>query len=209
MRKWKLFFNLDKEEKWLNEMAQQGFVLSGKNFKYEFNHVSDQENLIKIDYRTFKSKKDLEDYILLFEDSGWEHLAGDKSSGKHYFMKKNANATDDIFSDQRSKAERYKRMADGWLAAATVYVPIVIVFIQTNVIRLDSLLNPKSLYLTPGLWDLSGSSFWRAFLFETPFALGRGFAWTIFPIFIILHVVFAIKARIEYKKVTSDNNLTK
>lgn len=203
MKKFKFFFNLDKEEKWLNEMAQQGLVISGKNFKYEFDQVDSKEKLIKIDYRTFKSKKDLEDYILLFEDSGWQHLVGNKNSGKQYFMKKDAHADGDIFSDQLSKAERYKRMANGWLSLAVIYVPIAIVFFQTNIIDFKAFLNPRSFYLTPGLWEMTGSSFWRSFLFETPFALGRGIAWSIPPALIVLYVVFAIKAHYHYKNTIS------
>lgn len=205
MKKWKFFLDLDKEEKWLNEMAKQGWILARKSLRYKFERG--EEKLIKIDYRTFKSKKDLEDYLLLFEDSGWTHLAGDKSSGRQYFMKEDSNANDDIFSDQRSKAERYKRMADGWLNLAISYIPIAVTLYLTKFADFESILNPKSLYLTPGLWELTGLSFWKAFLFETPFALGRGFAWSIFPVLIILYIIFAIKARVEYKKFTSDNNL--
>lgn len=205
MKKWKFFLDLDKEEKWLNEMAKQGWILARKSLRYKFERG--EEKLIKIDYRTFKSKKDLEDYLLLFEDSGWTHLAGDKSSGRQYFMKEDSNANDDIFSDQRSKAERYKRMADVWLNLAISYIPIAVTLYLTKFADFGSILNPKSLYLTPGLWELTGLSFWKAFLFETPFALGRGFAWSIFPVLIILYIIFAIKARVEYKKITSDNNL--
>ena len=205
MKKWKFFLDLDKEEKWLNEMAKQGWILARKSLRYKFERG--EEKLIKIDYRTFKSKKDLEDYLLLFEDSGWTHLAGDKSSGRQYFMKEDSNANDDIFSDQRSKAERYKRMADGWLNLAISYIPIAVTLYLMKFADFGSILNPKSLYLTPGLWELTGLSFWKAFLFETPFALGRGFAWSIFPVLIILYIIFAIKARVEYKKFTSDNNL--
>jgi len=205
MKKTKFFFNLDKEEEWLNDMAQQGLVLSKKGIKYTFDQVNDKR-LIKIDYRTFKSKKDLEDYILLFEDSGWKHLAGNKNSGKQYFMKKEAHANEDIFSDQRSKAERYKRMSDVWLNSAIAYIPIVVLLYQMKMIDIGSILNPRSLYLTPGLWELTGSSFWKAFLFETPFALGRGFVWLLFPILIILYIVFIIKARMEYKKSVPDND---
>ncbi|HIY59032.1 MAG TPA: DUF2812 domain-containing protein, partial [Candidatus Tetragenococcus pullicola] len=201
MKKWKFFLDLDKEEKWLNEMAKQGWILARKSLRYKFERG--EEKLIKIDYRTFKSKKDLEDYLLLFEDSGWTHLAGDKSSGRQYFMKEDSNANDDIFSDQRSKAERYKRMADGWLNLAISYIPIAVTLYLTKFADFESILNPKSLYLTPGLWELTGLSFWKAFLFETPFAFGRGFAWSIFPVLIILYIIFAIKARVEYKKFTS------
>ena len=55
MKKWKFFLDLDKEEKWLNEMTKQGWLLTRKGLKYTFERG--EEKLIKIDYRTFKSKK--------------------------------------------------------------------------------------------------------------------------------------------------------
>lgn len=87
MKTFKLYFNLDKEEKWLNGMAKKGWELYAKGIKYKFRKIDYNESDIKIDYRIFKSKKDLEDYILLFEDSGWEHIAGTKESGKQYFFR--------------------------------------------------------------------------------------------------------------------------
>lgn len=212
MKRIKLFFNLDKEEKWLNDMLQQGWALSRKDFRYEFDKVNDKNNRsIKIDYRTFKSKKDWEDYILLFQDSGWRHIVGGKSSGKQYFSKEDKNASADIFSDQISKADRYKRMVNVWMSLATSHLVIAFTLCQTNTIDIESVLNPRSFFLTPNLWEMTGNSFWKAFLFEIPFALGRGlwrgFALLIFLISVILYIVFAIKARIEYKKIASANNL--
>ena len=203
MKKFKFFLNLDKEEKWLNDMLQQGWALSRKNFRYEFDKFNDKNRSIKIDYRTFKSKKDWEDYILLFQDSGWRHIIGGKSSGKQYFSKVDNNANADIFSDQISRADRYKRMANVWFSLATSYFVIAFALYQTNTIDIESVINPRSFYLTPGLWEMTGSSFWKAFLFETPFALGRGFAWLIFPILVILYIVFAIKAHYHYKNAIS------
>lgn len=207
MKKLKFFLNLDKEERWLNDMVQQGWVLSKKDLSYEFDHVDHKERRIKIDYRTFKSKKDLDDYILLFADSGWQHIAGDKNSGKHYFIKADDNADIEIFSDQLSKAERYKRMANVWLSLAVLYMPIVFLLSSNDLFGFDAFLNPKTFYLTPGLWEMTGRSFWGAFLFETPFALGRILVWSIFPILIILSIIFAIRAHMQYKKIASENNL--
>ncbi|HEO7041770.1 TPA: DUF2812 domain-containing protein, partial [Streptococcus agalactiae] len=34
-----------------------------------------------------------------------------------------------------------------------------------------TIFDPKSWYLTQGLWEMQGKIFWLAFLFETPFAL--------------------------------------
>ena len=50
-------------------------------FGYEFEPTKPDHAKIKVDYRTFKKQEDFEDYCALFEDSGWEHIAGTKSSG--------------------------------------------------------------------------------------------------------------------------------
>lgn len=80
-----------------------------KHIKYEFYKTSPNNTVIKIDYRRFKSNDDFQNYIILFKDSGWEHIAGTKTSGKQYFKRIDKAAGDDIFSDISSKAERYKK----------------------------------------------------------------------------------------------------
>lgn len=207
MNKFKLYFNLDKEEKWLNEMSDKGWQLYGKTVKYKFHKTPHSNINIKIDYRNFKSKSDFQDYIMLFKDSGWEHIIGAKTSGKQYFKKIDETAGDDIFSDLFSKAERYKRMANIWMSLAMSYIPLCIVFILTKTVDITTILNPKALYYTPGLWQKTGASFWRAFLFETPFAIGRGFSWLIFPCLIIIYIIFAVKAQRYYQKAIPKNKL--
>ena len=63
----------------------------------------------------------------MFEDSGWKHLAGSKSSGNQYFLKLRDSCTVDIFSDERSRAGRYKRVANAWLCAAIALLPLRVV----------------------------------------------------------------------------------
>lgn len=63
--------------------------------------------------------------------------------------------------------------------------------------------DPKALYYTPGLWEKTGAAFWTAFLFETPFALGRGFAWLLFPLLIGLYLIFSAMAKSRYRRLKS------
>lgn len=204
MRKFKFFLNFDKEEQWLNEMAKQGFQLVNKSIRYEFQSAPPENTSIKIDYRTFKKKDDFEDYRALFEDCGWKHIAGTKSSGYQYFKNINDNGNEDIFSDAYSKACRYKRISEMWIWLASCFIPIFAVLVSTGAIKVKALLNPKLLYYTPGLWEKTGSSFWNAFLFETPFVLFRGFFWMLIPIVIILYLIFAFKSNKEYQKIQED-----
>ncbi|NOU91791.1 DUF2812 domain-containing protein [Paenibacillus sp. LMG 31456] len=205
MRKFKFFTNFDKEEKWLNEMAKQGYQFKKKSIGYEFQPSKPENAAIKIDYRTFKKKADFEDYCALFEDSGWKHITGTKSSGYQYFQKADENGSEDIFSDVDSKAVRYKRLSEMWSSLATSFIPIFVVLISTDSIDAAALLNPKLLYYTPGLWEKTGEAFWRSFLFETPFAFFRGFFWMLLPIMIVLYLIFAFKANKQYKQTQEDN----
>jgi len=82
-----------------------------------------------------------------------------------------------------------------------VFLPFVFVSIaQGTFFRIDALINPKVLYYTPGLWERSGFDFWRAFLFETPFALMRGFSWGVMSLFILVYFILTICSWIAYKK---------
>ncbi|WP_284645126.1 DUF2812 domain-containing protein [Paenibacillus silviterrae] len=201
MKKYKFFSNFDEEERWLREMARQGCRFTRKTaFGYEFKPSEPENTTIKVDYRTFKRREDFEDYLALFEDSGWEHLSGTKSSGYQYFRKIDKQGSEEIFSDVDSKAGRYKRQSEMWAALAWTFTPIMVVFITNDTIHPEAILDPQSLYLTPGLWEMNGSDFWRAFLFETPFAFFRGFFWLFFPALIGIYAYFASKANRQYKK---------
>ncbi len=204
MKKFRFYIDFEKEEKWLNEMAKQGWELCGKFFEYKFRQTVPNNTIIKIDYRTFKNNGDFEDYLTLFSDSGWEHIAGSKYSGTQYFKKVNENGDSDIFSDAPSKAARYKRLSNMWLSIGISYIPIFSVMISNKTVNSAAFLNPKLLYYTPGLWERTGANFWKAFLFETPFALARGFSWLLFPALMILYFTFAAKAEKHYREINPE-----
>lgn len=200
MKKLKFFLNFEKEEKWLNDMAAKGYVLTQKNFGYRFRKTKPHKTVIKIDFRQFKTREDFEDYRALFEDSGWKHIAGTKSSGTQYFKRISDEASEDIFSDSESKAGRYKRLAKMYFSLAIMYLPVFIALLYSDIFDYRALMNPKLLYFTPGLWEKTGIEFLSAFLFETPFAFMRGFAWWFFPASILLFLVFSVLSRWQYKK---------
>ncbi len=199
MKKCRFYLNLEKEEEWLAEMAKQGWGLSRKTaFGYEFRQIPPQDTVIRIDYRNFNTPADFEDYRMLFKDSGWKHIAGTKSSGVQYFKKVSKKGETEIFSDASSKAARYRRLSGFWLSLALAYVPLFVALIYSGIVNPLTFLNPKLLYYTPGLWDMTGQSFLNAFLFETPFAIIRGLSWFIIPASIVLYVSFAAKSEMQY-----------
>lgn len=198
MKIFKFFINYEKEEKWLQDMAKKGYELESIFLRYKFHSVPSESAIIRIDYRTFKNKKDFIDYCTLFEDCGWKHLAGTKYSGTQYFKKVCNDSEEDIFSDAISKAGKYKRLSEMWLTLAMCYLPLFVSLASTSAFKINTFLNPKLFYLTPGLWEKTGATFWAAFWFETPFALFRGIFWLIFPVCIILFLIFAYKAHKLY-----------
>lgn len=174
MRKFNWFFNFEKEEAWLKEKANEGWFLIGTSFGYEFAPGQPQDFTYRIDYRTFKSKTDFQDYVSLFEDSGWHHVAGSRWSGTQYFVRTRPDVSDDIFSDDASKAARYRRSSETWFTLFLVYAVFTVISVSNGSIDPSVYLHPQEWYYTPGLWERTGASFWAGFLFETPFALGRG-----------------------------------
>lgn len=91
-----------------------------------------------------------------------------------------------------------------WISIIIAYTLIFLISCINGTIDISSILNPKQWYYTPGLWEKEGSDFWRAFLFETPFALGRGIWWLVYLIIFIVSIYFTVCCIIEVKK--KDNN---
>lgn len=91
-----------------------------------------------------------------------------------------------------------------YFSLAAVFLPLLAGLLASGAINIQAFLNPKLLYQTPGLWEKTAADFWRAFLFETPFAVLRGLAFLAFPAMVAFSLFYAIRADIIYKKSASD-----
>lgn len=204
MYKLKSFIDLDKEEAWLSDMSAKGWFLSrrGSFGGYTFVQADPQRYAYSIDYREFSKNDDYLDYIALFQDAGWLHVAGNRWTGSQYFVPADGNANKRLFSDSASKAARYRRLGQTWLSLFVVYLALFLILTlsPSGGIDLHALLNPAELYYTPGLWEKTGFDFWRAFIFETPFALMRGYGWLAIPVFLGICLYYLLKTRSLGKK---------
>jgi hypothetical protein len=205
MKKFRFYINFDKEEKWLEDMAKQGWQLKKQHIFYTFVSAPPEKEKIKIDFRMFSKESNYLEYQTLFKDSGWQHIAGSKSSGNQYFKRIDKNSYEDIFSDDVSRAGRYKRLSYFMLMIAIMFIPLVIYSGIQGTLGLDLFFNPRLLYLTPGLWDMNGTDFWRRFIFETPFAIMRGLSTTISFMLILSYFILTIKSLMIYQKAMKDN----
>ncbi|GIP14813.1 hypothetical protein J40TS1_04550 [Paenibacillus montaniterrae] len=184
MKKFKMFFDIEKEEQWLNEQLQKGYRCTNisKLGIYTFEKT-DKKYVMRLDYQDYLSAKKFNDYKGLYEDFGWNYINGSSLGGIQYWQKE-ADDQIEIFSDRQSKRNYYKR----WMGYSSGFTIIFLTF--SFMIYKDS-----ALYLTEGLWSMEGSLFWKAFIFETPFALLR-----LLPI--IMGVFFANSFYKAYRKYT-------
>ncbi|MGP1910622.1 DUF2812 domain-containing protein [Metabacillus sp. JX24] len=160
MKKFKMFFDIEKEEQWLNQQLQKGYRctnISGLGI-YTFKKT-DKNYVMRLDYQKNLSKKKFRDYKGVYEDFGWFYVNGPWLGGIRYWQKEDDDQNE-IFSDRQSKRYYYKRLMD-----YSSILGILLLFFSYMIYK-DS-----GLYAAEGLWSMKGSLFWKAFLFETPFAL--------------------------------------
>ena len=106
----KKFESFEAEEKWLMELAQDGWRLASyedndvESNTYKFVEDSSASELhYQIDYRSFNKKSDYEEYKELFAESGWTILSKSWFYSKHIFI---STTKSKIFSDNTSQIER-------------------------------------------------------------------------------------------------------
>ncbi|MCI1593145.1 MULTISPECIES: DUF2812 domain-containing protein [Heyndrickxia] len=135
---YKKFTNFAKEEQWLQNMLQDGWVLKTytsediEECKYIFEPIKDQKQMnriYKIDYRVFNKKDGFQEYNSIFEDAGWTSLAKSKWYSKHIFYTELPSANQDIFSDIESYIEREKRKMSTYLMYIIISIMIFMVMI--------------------------------------------------------------------------------
>ncbi|MHB8063338.1 MAG: DUF2812 domain-containing protein [Ruminiclostridium sp.] len=181
-------------------MAKKGYILEKYRFLgvYTFIKAEPKDLHYKIDYRTFK-KNEFEEYKALFEDTGWVHICGTKYTGAQYFLPSSNNVdSPDIFSDAASKAARYKRIKNQYIVLLIVWLIYFFALFSSSGFKFKG-------YLTPGLWERTGISFWFGLLFETPFVVLISSPYIIFLLFTILYGYLSYKAHQLYKKNLKDN----
>ncbi|CAM3068103.1 DUF2812 domain-containing protein [Filibacter tadaridae] len=160
MKKFNMYFNMEKEEQWLNEQLQKGYRctnISGLGI-YTFKKT-DKRHVMRLDYQDYLPKKKFEEYKGIYEDFGWIYIKGYWLGGIRYWQKEDDDQNE-IFSDRQSKGNYYKR-----LMGYSFGLGMLCLFFSYMLYK-----NHSGLYFE-GLWSMKGALFWKAFLFETPFVL--------------------------------------
>ena len=104
VKKWIWVWDFDKEERWLNTMAQQGWVLDKLGFcRYEFVRCEPGEYIVRLEMREHD-----EAYLGFMADAGAEYVG--RMVKWIYFRRKAEHGQFDIFSDLDSKIAHLDRM---------------------------------------------------------------------------------------------------
>jgi len=98
-----------KEGQWLRKMSNDGWHLYRVGFlHYRFKKGKPKDMIYRFDFKYIRSKE-LNDYITLFEDTGWEYIS--RFGGWYYFRteaKEGYNT--EIYTDNASKLKKYKTL---------------------------------------------------------------------------------------------------
>lgn len=181
MNKYRLFIDSEKEEMWINKIQQDGYRLVSNtlDFIYTFEET-DEKYITRTDYQNHMSKEKYDEYLNIHEEFGWEHIRGGRFGMTQQIWSKIEDGNDTLFSDRDSKINFYKRQMN--FTGSLAFLFLIYSFIFEPV-------TGNNLFLTSGLWDMQGTEFWRAFLFELPFAIMRFLPAILFPIAAVLFFV--------------------
>lgn len=104
VRKWFWVWDFEKEEEWLNAMAQEGFVLVAVGFcRYTFEKCEPNEYTVRLEMHEYSKE-----YIDFMQDSGAEYIG--RMVQWIYFRKKTSLGKFDIFSDIDSRIAHLKKI---------------------------------------------------------------------------------------------------
>lgn len=119
--RYRYYLDYEKEEKWINEMAEQGWHLK-KWFLGRFTFAKGDPGsfIYRNEFIIEKSKKEKKEYFELLEDSGLTIIH--ESGGWIYMKKAAAEGPFELYTDTHSKIDYYKRMLNIFLVLFFVNV---------------------------------------------------------------------------------------
>ena len=104
VKKWVWVWDFDKEERWLNTMAQQGWVLDKLGFcRYEFVRCEPGAYTVRLEMREHD-----EAYLSFMADTGAEYVG--RMMKWIYFRKKTEDGPFELFSDLESRISYLDKM---------------------------------------------------------------------------------------------------
>ena len=118
IKKWIWVWDFDKEERWLNSMAQQGWVLDRLGFcRYEFVRCEPGEYIVRLEMREHDAG-----YLSFMADTGAEYVG--RMVKWIYVRRKAEFGPIDIFSDLDSRMAHLKKIS--WMLRLVGFANLLI-----------------------------------------------------------------------------------
>lgn len=119
-------WNYEKDESWLTGLSEEGLHLDKPGvIRNRFVKNADVRYVYRMDYQKIHGQEQVNEYISLFEDSGWEHVG--TVIGWHYFRKPyREGETYEIYTDRLSVKQLLQRVQTTLGILAVANVPLLI-----------------------------------------------------------------------------------
>ncbi len=161
----KLFTSLQEEEHWINSIQSEGYQLvkvTPWTATYHFEKCSRTPHPVRLDFHEHIAKGEYSNYLSLFEDCGWQPIQGSRRCGIHYFQQTIETSSTEIFLIPNRKSILFT-LPKLCLLLFRIISDFIFIHYQVGLQNGYTLWNPKSWYLTPGLWERTGTSFGLVF----------------------------------------------
>jgi hypothetical protein len=138
---WKPYWNNEREEKWLNEMAAKGLALHSYSWlRYVFEETPPGEYIYRLELLKYKpTHPESMQYIKFVEETGAECVVTYWRWA--YFRKKAADGTFELYTDFTSRIAHHKRLRTFWYGFAFIELVALIMNLTAGLIPLVSSMN--------------------------------------------------------------------
>jgi len=139
VRRWWWVWEFEKEEKWLNDMAAEGWVLCDVGFcRYEFEKSEPGEYTVRLELMEHTPQSpEGQDYIRFLEETGAEYVGNYMRWA--CFRKKSSEGSFDLYSDLNSRVAHLRRIQYMLLPVAAANVCIALATMSHNKLGLINL----------------------------------------------------------------------
>lgn len=111
----------EKEEKWLEQMAADGWrLISVAPYVYKFQRSEPEKVVFRLDYKNTLDK-DYQEYLTLFKDAGWE-LFATFANWQYFKIKPENEEIPEIYNSGKAKAQKYRRLLLGLVPLLPIYM---------------------------------------------------------------------------------------
>lgn len=111
----------EKEEKWLEQMAADGWkLISVAPYVYKFQRSEPERVIFRLDYK-FTNDKDYQEYLTLFKDAGWE-LFATFANWQYFKISPENHEIPEIYNSGKAKAQKYRRLLVGFIPMLPIYM---------------------------------------------------------------------------------------